>query len=123
MMRSMQKASPSTNAKATSDMKPALPSMNFTLSDWCSPMLSSVSARSKPGLGNGTESVSGMAFAVSLGCTCAVTLSAGFALRGVGVLLLPCACSWAVAAKSNRPMNNKWLNLCLIDVISCQRII
>ena len=122
-MRSMQKASPSTNAKATSDMKPALPSMNFTLSDWCSPMLSSVSARSKPGLGNGTASVSGMAFAVSLGCTCALTLSAGFALRGVGVLLLPCACSWAVAAKSNRPMNNKWLNLCLIDVISCQRII
>ena len=40
-MRSMQKARPSTRAIATSDMNEALPSINFVLSTWCSPMLSS----------------------------------------------------------------------------------
>ena len=33
----MQNASPSTSDSATSDMKPALPSMNFRFSDWWKP--------------------------------------------------------------------------------------
>ena len=37
MMRSMQKAKPSTRANATSDMNEALPSINFSLSILCKP--------------------------------------------------------------------------------------
>ena len=103
----MQKASPNTNAKATSDIKPALPSMNFTLSDWCNPMPSSVSARSKSVLGNGATSVSGIAFAVSLACACVLTVSAVFAERDRGAWFLACACNSPVIAKSSMAVSNK----------------
>ena len=115
MIRSMQNARPSTNAKATSDMKPALPSMNFTFSDWCNPTFSSVSGKPKSALASCAASVSGIAVAVSLACVC--VLSVFLAEGGVGFWLLACALSSPTAAKSSMPTIKIWLSLCFIDVI------
>ena len=86
-MRSMQKARPMTRARATSDINPALPSINFTLSSLCSPPPSSGTTSSTSASAN-AESLTNSAADESL-----TTADAGApaAIAAVSLLGVTCA--------------------------------
>ena len=103
IMRSMQNASPRTRASATSDMKPALPSMNLVRSAWCSPPPSS-SAAAMPGssiLASASSAalvVSVDAGAVAAGAACVVSAGCGPAATvAVGMVSVTASAAMAVS--------------------------
>ena len=92
MIRSMQKASPSTSARATSDMNPALPSINLVLSTWCRPVaaFSSSSASSMSSLSTISTAAWVALLLFSVLVFCAQTAVASMAIHAISPQTISC---------------------------------